>query len=143
MLGGWVGEEVVDLSGYVPFETADDLSAGFAFRSAFFHIGNGALVSCSADGGDPPQSLVGLAVASSVEAVADDTSRGRLDRAHAAQRSEGRFGGHSFGVVTAAISSAAAMSGPIPGVANSAGLACAQRRLISVSSSRISAVRIW
>ena len=46
------------------------------------------------------RALVGLAVASSVEAVADDTSRGRLDRAHAAQRSEGRFGGHSFGVVT-------------------------------------------
>ena len=57
---------MVDLSGDVPFETADDLSAGFAFRSAFFHIGNGALVSCSADGGDPPQSLVGLAVASSM-----------------------------------------------------------------------------
>ena len=28
---GWVGEQVVDLACDVPFEAADDLSAGFAF----------------------------------------------------------------------------------------------------------------
>ena len=47
------------------------------------------------------------------------------------------------GLSPAATNKAAAVSGPIPVVANSAGLARAQRWLIWVSSSPISAVRVW
>ena len=87
--GVWVGEQVVDLSGDVAFEAADDLSAGFSFCSAFLDVVDCWLVPAHAGGSDPPECVVGLAVPSPVETMAHDTAGRGLDRAHTAQRSEG------------------------------------------------------
>ena len=87
----WVGEQLVDLSGDVTFEAADDLATVFAFCLSFLDIGDGWLVAAHAGGGDPPEGLVGLAVPAAVETVPDGTARGRLDRAYAAQSSERGF----------------------------------------------------
>ena len=87
----WVGEQLVDLSGDVTFEAADDLAAVFAVVAPFMDIGDGWLVAAHAGGGDLPEGLVGLAVPAAVETVTDGTTRGRLDRAYAAQSSERGF----------------------------------------------------
>ena len=60
---GWIGEQVVDLPGDVAFQAADDLPAVFAFCLSFLGVGDGGLVVAHAGDGDPPQGIVGLAVA--------------------------------------------------------------------------------
>ena len=97
---GWVGEQVVDLAGDVAFQAADDLPAVFAFCLSFLGVGDGGLVVTHAGDGDPPQGIVGLAVAAPIKTVAYGPSRRRLDGTGAAQCGEGRFRLHAFGVVT-------------------------------------------
>ena len=55
------------------FQTADDLFSGFAFRLPSLDVFDGWLVRAHAGGGDTPQSVVGLAVASAVETSVDGT----------------------------------------------------------------------
>ena len=97
---GWgVGEESVDLSGYVAFEAADDLAAGFAFGAAPCGVVAAALVAGESHGGDAPEGVVGVAVAAAVQSVSHGGPRGRLDGAGAAERGEGGFAAHATGVV--------------------------------------------
>ena len=66
------GAEVgVNLAGDVTLETAHDLGLGFAFCRAALGVGAGGRVGAHAGEHDPPQGMVGLAVAAGVEAVAD------------------------------------------------------------------------
>ena len=101
-VGGWwwVGEQVVDLSGDVSFQAADDLSAGFAFGLAFLDVCDGGRVVAHTNRCDAPECVVGLAVAAAVEPVSYGLPGGRLDGTCAAQGSEGRFRLHAVGVVT-------------------------------------------
>ena len=63
-VGGWwwVGEQLVDLSGDVSFQAADDLSAGFAFGLAFLDVCDGGRVVAHTNRCDAPERVVGLAV---------------------------------------------------------------------------------
>ena len=66
------GAEVgVDLAGDVALEAADDLGLGFSFRGAPLGVGAGSRVRAEAGEHDPPQGVVGLAVAAGVEPVPD------------------------------------------------------------------------
>jgi hypothetical protein len=59
------------LAGGVALEAADDLRLGFSFAGAAFGVGAGGRVGTQAGEHDPPQRMVGLAVAAGVEPVAD------------------------------------------------------------------------
>ena len=98
--GRWVGEQVVDLAGDVAFQTSDDFSTGLAFFLASLDVCDRSLVVSHPGDGNVPEGAVGFTVPSPVEAVAYGSSRRRLDGACAAQRREGRFRLHAFGVVT-------------------------------------------
>ena len=78
-VGGGLGEQVVDLSGDVPFEAADDLSAGFAFGLAFLDVCDGGRVVAHTNRSDAPECVVGLAVATAVEPVSDGPPGRGLD----------------------------------------------------------------
>ena len=56
----------MDLSGDVPFEAADDLSAGFAFGLAFLDVCDGGRVVAHTNRCDAPERVVGLAVAAAM-----------------------------------------------------------------------------
>ena len=71
----WLAEVGVDLAGDVALEAADDLWLGFAFRGAPLGVGAGGGVGAEAGEHDPPQGVVGLAVAAGVEPVADGLAR--------------------------------------------------------------------
>ena len=116
------------------------ISRRFLPSVCLFGVGDGGLVVAHAGDGDPPQGIVGLAVAAPVKPVAYGPSRRRLDGTGAAQCCEGRFRLHAFGLSPAVTNRAAAVSAPTPEAANSAGLTWAQRWLMSVVSSSISAV---
>ena len=60
---------LVELSGEVSFEAADDLLFGFAFLEASGHVVAGGLVVAESDDDDLVERGVGLTVASSVESV--------------------------------------------------------------------------
>ena len=71
---GWIGEQVVDLPGDMPFQAADDLPAVFAFCLSFLGVGDGGLVVAHTGDGDPPQGIVGLAVAAPIKLESTDLS---------------------------------------------------------------------
>lgn len=48
---------------------------------------------------DPPQGMVGGAIATGIEAVTDGLARGGRNRSHAAEVRPGSFGAEPFGVV--------------------------------------------
>ena len=62
-------EVLVELSGEVSFEAADDLSFGFAFFEAPLHVVAGGLVIAESDDDDLVEGGVGLPVSASVESV--------------------------------------------------------------------------
>ena len=66
---------MVDLAGDVPFQAADDLAAGFGFGFAPAGVFDGSGVGAHPVGGDSLESVVGLAVATSVEAMPNYLSR--------------------------------------------------------------------
>ena len=76
-MGCWgrVGEQVVDLSGDVAFQAAGDLGLGFSVCLSPGDILFGAGVVTHSVGSDPPQRVVGLPVAASVEPVTHYPSR--------------------------------------------------------------------
>ena len=51
---GWVGDQVVDLSGDVPFQAADDLSTGFALGLSPQGVLDGSWVGAHPVGGYSP-----------------------------------------------------------------------------------------
>src|SRR6266542_2956777 len=65
----------VDLAGDVALEAADDLCLGFSFGCAAFDVGAGGRAGAHACEHDPPQGVVGLAIAARVEPVADGLAR--------------------------------------------------------------------
>ena len=74
---GWgrVGQQSVDLSGYVPFEAADDLFSVLSFPLASGDVVFGGGVGAYPGGSDPPERVVRLAVAAPVETMPDGLSR--------------------------------------------------------------------
>jgi hypothetical protein len=63
-------ELLEDFAGDVALEGPDDLGLGSALGEAALHVGDGALVALAEAGeDDPPEGVVGLAVAAVVEAV--------------------------------------------------------------------------
>ena len=69
-VGGWVGDDVVDLSGDEAFEAAHDFLAGLAFGGASGDVGAGAGVVAHSDQDDGVECVVGAAVTAGVEPVA-------------------------------------------------------------------------
>src|SRR6266852_3082645 len=67
---GWA-EVGVDLAGDVALEAADDLGLGLPFRGAPLGVGARRGMRAQAGEYDPPQGVIGLAVAAGVEPVAD------------------------------------------------------------------------
>ena len=90
----------VYLTGGVAFQAADDLGLGFSFCCAAGDVGAGGRVGAHAGEGDPPQGVIGLAVAAGVEAVAGALARGSGDRGSGAQMRPGRLGPQPCGVVS-------------------------------------------
>jgi hypothetical protein len=69
---GWRGagvEQVVDLAGEVPLETADDLEFGVAFDGSFRDVGLGLLIHPQAADDGEVQRRVGLPVAAAVDSL--------------------------------------------------------------------------
>ncbi len=64
-----IDEVVVDLSGDVALETAHDVELGQALSGAPLHMGLCGLMAVHADQGDAPQGMVGVPIATPVEAV--------------------------------------------------------------------------
>src|SRR5580693_10485147 len=89
----------VDLAGDVTLEAADDLFLGQAFFGAAFDVGAGGGMGAHPGDRDPPQGVVGLAVAAGVEAVAGDLAGGCGDRGDRAQVRPGGLGAEPLGVV--------------------------------------------
>src|SRR6266487_3156609 len=83
---GAVAEVAVDLAGDIPLQAADDLPLRQALLGAPLDVGAGSRVGPHPGDHDPPQRLVGLAVAAAVEPVpAGDLAGGGRDRGDAAQ----------------------------------------------------------
>ena len=90
---------VVDLAGDVALQTAHDVELGQALVGPPLHIGPGRRVAAHPDQGDPPQGVVGVAVAAAIQPVAVGPARGRRHGGGAAQVREGRLGAQPLGVV--------------------------------------------
>src|SRR5665213_1982641 len=95
----WLGQQPVDLAGYVSFEAAQDLAVCFSFGAATVGVGLGFGVGVEPDHGDAPQGAVGLAVATSVQAMSNGLPGGSFDRGGAAERGESGLAAHALGVV--------------------------------------------
>ena len=80
---------VVDLAGDVALQTAHDVELGQALFGPALDIGPGRRVAAHADQGNPPQGVVGSAVAATVQPVAVGATRGRRNGGGAAQMREG------------------------------------------------------
>ena len=102
---------------------------GASFGESAFDVDAGALIGAHA-GGDAPEGVVGLPVATSVEPVADGAGRG-VDRGDTAEVGEGRLGGDPFGVVAGGASSRAAVCTPTPGNWRRLGAVARTRRVSS------------
>ena len=85
---------------YVAFETADDLSAGFAFTAAPLVMLLGAFVATQPGEHDVSQSVVGLLVAVLDEVVPHDITRKHLEGASTAQSSVKDLTVYALRVVT-------------------------------------------
>ena len=95
-------------------EAADDFRLGFSFCGAAFDVAAGGRVRAHAGEHDPPQGVVGLAVAAGVEAVADGLAGGCRDGRGGAQVRPAASLRSRSGWSPAAMSSSAAVLGPIP-----------------------------
>src|SRR6266480_7851054 len=89
----------VDLAGDVTLEAADDLLLGQAFLAAPVDVGAGRRVRAHPRDHDPPQGVVGLAVAAGVEAVTGDFPRRCGDRGSRAQVRPGGLGAEPLRMV--------------------------------------------
>src|ERR1700754_3563108 len=88
---GWLPacEDLVDLSGDVPFEAADDLLLGLAFGSASGNVGAGVRVPGHAGDGEDVEGIVRLAIAAAIEAITHGlagTGRNGCDAAEVSER---------------------------------------------------------
>ena len=112
---GAVTELAVDLARDVPFQAADDLFLRQSFFAAPVSVGAGSRAGSQPDDHDPPQRAVGLAVAAAVEPVPAGGLAGRgRDRGGTAQMRPRAFTAQPPGMMPAATSSSAAVSGPTP-----------------------------
>src|SRR5215213_10115646 len=82
-------QDALNLPGDVALEAADDLSLALAFRGAPCDVLLGATISSHPSQTDHVQRLVGVPVATAVEAVAHYLSRESFHGRHSAQTSEG------------------------------------------------------
>ena len=89
----------IDLAGDIALEAADDLGLGQALGGAPLDVRAGRGVGAHPGDDDPPQGVIGLAVAAGVEAVAGALARGGGDRGGGAQVRPGRLGPQPRGVV--------------------------------------------
>jgi len=86
-----VWQVAVDLAGDVALEDAHDLGLGTSVGESAFDGGAGARVGAHAGEHDPPQSVIRLAVAATVESMADGLAGRGVDRGDPAEVSEGGF----------------------------------------------------
>jgi hypothetical protein len=82
----------VDLAGDIALEAADDLCLRQALCGAPLDVGAGRGMGAHPRDHDPPQGVIGLAVAAGVEAMAGALARGSRDRGGSAQMRPGRLG---------------------------------------------------
>ena len=145
-MGCWgrVGEQVVDVAGDVPFQAAEDLWAGFSFCLSSGDIFFGGWVVTHPVGSDighsalfawrlPPR----LRRCRTVRPDDAGTGLGAYRAAKAV------FVFIRPGLSPAVTSSAVALSGPTPEAVRRAGLVCAQRPRICLSTCVISVSRFW
>jgi hypothetical protein len=92
-------EREVDLARDVVFEATDNLALGPAFRGPSGHVVLGPLVPTEPGHHDVIEGGIGLTITASVETVAGDLARGRLDRRGAAEHGEGGLETEPAGVV--------------------------------------------
>src|SRR5215467_10958368 len=94
---GAVAEVAVDLAGDIPLQAADDLPLRQAFLDAPLDVGAGSGMGPHPGDHDPPQRLVGFAVAAAVEPVpAGDLAGGGRDRGDATQVRPRAFAAQPF-----------------------------------------------
>src|SRR5215217_8862540 len=100
---GWPGQGVedegIELPGQSSLHAPQDLLAAVAHGGAFGRVGAAAWVVHEAVVGDRPQGAVGGAVTAAVQPVPGGLARGGLDRAGAADGSEGGLTVEPVGVV--------------------------------------------
>jgi hypothetical protein len=83
------GKKLEDLPSDVALQDPDDLTLGAALLGAALHVLAGARVERKTGHDDSPQRLVGVAVATTVKAMAGDLARGCFDGGHAAKMGPG------------------------------------------------------
>ena len=98
-LADGAAEVGIDLAGDVALQAANDFLLGFPFGCAAFGVGAGRRIIAQAGEHDPPQGVVGLAVAARVEPAADGLARGCRDGGDAAQVRPGGLAAQPFRVV--------------------------------------------
>src|SRR5829696_9591908 len=98
---GQGGEDPVDFTGNVSLQTTDDLLLGLALGGTLGNVGSGTLVAAHAAEGDHVQRPVGVAVAMTVQTVADTllARRGR-DGRRPAQVREGGLVSEALGIIS-------------------------------------------
>jgi hypothetical protein len=99
-LAGGTAEVGINLAGDVTLQAADDFLLGFPFGRAAFGVGTGSRIRAQTGEHDPPQGMVGLAVAARVEPAADGLARGCRDGGGAAQVRPGGLAAQPFRVVS-------------------------------------------
>ena len=114
---------VVDLAGDVAFQTAQDVELGQALLGPPLDLGPGRWMATHADQGDPPQRVVGMAVAAAIQPVTVGATRGGGDGGDTAQVREGGLATSRWGLSPAVTSSCPAVSIPTPGKATRVGAA--------------------
>lgn len=87
-----------ELAGDVALEATLDFADALALLDAPLHVLLSFGVLAHADHDDGVECAVELAVTEAVQAVPDDGSRRCLDRCHARELGEGRFGTHAAGM---------------------------------------------
>jgi hypothetical protein len=99
-MDGEVGDDgLVDLSGDVALQAADDLFAGLALGESLGHVGLGGWMPAESADDDGVERTVGLAVTAAVEPVSLLAARRRVDRGRPAERRERGGRAQQFGVV--------------------------------------------
>ena len=91
-------EEPVEVTGYVAFETASDLSRGLAFGGASGDVVAGGLVAAHPNGDDHVENAIEASVTEPVEAVPGGLSAGGRDRGDAAEHGKRGFAVDAAGV---------------------------------------------
>ena len=131
------------LAGDIAFEAADHIFLAHPIGDATAHVCPGSFVMTQSDDHDSMQRRVGLVVAAAVEAMAVGPPRGGGNGFTPQREAKAASVRRRWGLLPAATSRVAAMSGPIPKLSIRSGAAALVSRSSSASRSLISLPGRW